>query len=90
MYLFYRVRLAIDGSCRVIQVFDEFAQYLDDPYMDVEVKRGLKTDRKRTRSTSSPRRNQTTPWKAGSAKRSCSSASPRSCWKTRKLTLWTT
>lgn len=47
MYLFYRVRLAIDGSCRVIQVFDEFAQYLDDPYMDVEVKRGLKTDRKK-------------------------------------------
>jgi type IV secretion system protein VirB4 len=31
MYLFYRVRLAIDGSCRVIQVFDEFARYLDDP-----------------------------------------------------------
>ncbi|EPR8095382.1 conjugal transfer protein TraB [Pseudomonas aeruginosa] len=47
MYLFYRVRQSIDGTRRVIQVFDEFAQYLDDPYMDIEVKRGLKTDRKK-------------------------------------------
>ena len=35
------------GRRRVIQVFDEFHQYLDDPIMSVEVKRGLKTDRKR-------------------------------------------
>jgi len=47
MYLFFRVRQSIDGSRRTINVFDEFAQYLDDPYMDLEVKRGLKTDRKK-------------------------------------------
>jgi len=47
MYLFYRVRSSIDGTRRVIQVFDEFHQYLDDPIMDIEVKRGLKTDRKK-------------------------------------------
>lgn len=47
MYLVYRVRQSIDGTRRSIQVFDEFAQYLDDPYMDIEIKRGLKTDRKK-------------------------------------------
>jgi type IV secretion system protein VirB4 len=47
MYLFYRVRQSIDGTRRVINVFDEFAQYLDDHYMDLEIKRGLKTDRKK-------------------------------------------
>ena len=47
MYLLYRVRKTIDGTRRFMQVFDEFAQYLDDPIMDVEIKRGLKTDRKK-------------------------------------------
>ncbi|MCP5961517.1 AAA family ATPase, partial [Klebsiella pneumoniae] len=47
MYLNFRVRQSIDGRRRVIQVFDEFHQYLDDPIMSVEVKRGLKTDRKK-------------------------------------------
>jgi len=47
MYLNYRVRQSIDGHRRVVQVFDEFAQYLDDPIMDIEIKRGLKTDRKK-------------------------------------------
>jgi type IV secretion system protein VirB4 len=47
MYLLYRVRKSIDGTRRFMQVFDEFAQYLDDPIMDVEIKRGLKTDRKK-------------------------------------------
>jgi type IV secretion system protein VirB4 len=47
MYLLYRVRSSVDGKRRVIQTFDEFAQYLDDPTITVEVKRGLKTDRKK-------------------------------------------
>lgn len=47
MYLLYRVRSSIDGKRRVIQTFDEFAQYLDDPTITIEVKRGLKTDRKK-------------------------------------------
>lgn len=47
MYLNYRVRQSIDGSRRVIQWYDEFHRYLDDPIMDVEIKRGLKTDRKK-------------------------------------------
>lgn len=47
MYLLYRVRSSIDGTRRVIQTFDEFAQYLDDPTITLEVKRGLKTDRKK-------------------------------------------
>lgn len=47
MYLLYRVRSSIDGKRRFIQVFDEFAQYLDDPTIAIEVKRGLKTDRKK-------------------------------------------
>lgn len=47
MYLNYRVRQSIDGKRRVLQVFDEFHRYLDDPIMDVEIKRGLKTDRKK-------------------------------------------
>ncbi|WP_206540360.1 hypothetical protein, partial [Xanthomonas euvesicatoria] len=47
LYLLYRVRESIDGTRRCIQVFDEFAQYLDDPTMDLEVKRGVKTDRKK-------------------------------------------
>ncbi|SAL78519.1 type IV secretion/conjugal transfer ATPase [Caballeronia terrestris] len=47
MYLLYRVRSSIDGKRRVIQTFDEFAQYLDDPTITLEVKRGLKTDRKK-------------------------------------------
>src|SRR5699024_4839452 len=37
----------LDGKRRSIQVFDEFAQYLDDPVLAKEVKRGLKTDRKK-------------------------------------------
>ncbi|WP_427047286.1 hypothetical protein [Halomonas casei] len=47
MYLLFRMRKAVDGSRHVMKVFDEFATYLDDPIMDVEIKRGLKTDRKR-------------------------------------------
>ena len=47
LYLLYRVRESIDGTRRCIQIFDEFAQYLDDPIMDLEVKRGIKTDRKK-------------------------------------------
>ena len=47
MYLQYRIRASIDGKRRSIQVFDEFAQYLDDPVLAKEVKRGLKTDRKK-------------------------------------------
>ncbi|MGV1121199.1 MULTISPECIES: VirB4 family type IV secretion/conjugal transfer ATPase [Xanthomonas translucens group] len=47
LYLLYRVRESIDGSRACIQVFDEFAQYLDDPTMDLEIKRGVKTDRKK-------------------------------------------
>lgn len=47
MYLNYRVRKSIDGKRRVIQWYDEFHRYLDDPIMDVEIKRGLKTDRKK-------------------------------------------
>lgn len=47
MYLQYRIRASIDGKRRCLQVFDEFAQYLDDPILAKEVKRGLKTDRKK-------------------------------------------
>ncbi|MGF6978098.1 type IV secretion system protein VirB4 [Paraburkholderia sp. JPY465] len=47
MYLNFRVRETIDGKRRFIQVFDEFAQYLDDPIMVREVKRGIKNDRKK-------------------------------------------
>lgn len=47
MYLFYRMRQSIDGTRRTLIAFDEFAQYLDDPVLEVEIKRGLKTDRKR-------------------------------------------
>lgn len=47
MYLNYRVRQSIDGKRRVMQLFDEFHRYLDDPVMDIEIKRGLKTDRKK-------------------------------------------
>ncbi|WP_225776483.1 conjugal transfer protein TraB [Pseudomonas sp. Marseille-Q5115] len=47
MYLFFRIRGSIDGTRRTEIVLDEFAQYLDDPIMEVEIKRGLKTDRKR-------------------------------------------
>ncbi|XDJ36615.1 MAG: hypothetical protein V3Q69_13840 (plasmid) [Burkholderia sp.] len=43
----YRVRESIDGKRHCMQVFDEFAQYLDDPTMDIEIKRGIKTDRKK-------------------------------------------
>lgn len=46
-YLFFRIRESIDGTQPSMLVFDEFAQYLDDPVMENEVKRGLKTDRKR-------------------------------------------
>ncbi|BCZ85734.1 hypothetical protein PTKU64_94090 (plasmid) [Paraburkholderia terrae] len=47
MYLNFRVRSTIDGKRRFIQVFDEFAQYLDDPIMVREIKRGIKNDRKK-------------------------------------------
>lgn len=47
MYLLFRMRKAVDGKRRTIKVFDEFSTYLDDPIMDIEIKRGLKTDRKR-------------------------------------------
>ncbi|ECU0205079.1 hypothetical protein F8752_23385, partial [Salmonella enterica] len=47
MYLLYRVRDSIDGKRRVIQCFDEFHAYLDDPVIEREVKRGIKTDRKK-------------------------------------------
>lgn len=47
MYLLFRMRKAVDGTRHTLKVFDEFATYLDDPIMDVEIKRGLKTDRKR-------------------------------------------
>lgn len=47
LYLLFRVRESIDGSRRVVQVFDEFAQYLDDPILAREIKYGLKTDRKK-------------------------------------------
>lgn len=46
MYLMYRVRQQINGTQRVMQVWDEFAQYLDDPVLDKLIKRGLKVDRK--------------------------------------------
>lgn len=47
LYLLFRVRESIDGARHVVQVFDEFAQYLDDPTLALEIKRGLKTDRKK-------------------------------------------
>lgn len=47
MYLNFRVRETIDGKRRFIQVFDEFAQYLDDTIMVREIKRGIKNDRKK-------------------------------------------
>lgn len=47
MYLLFRVRESINGKRRCMQVFDEFAQYLDDPIIDLQIKRGLKTDRKK-------------------------------------------
>lgn len=47
MYLLYRVRNSIDGKRRAIQCFDEFHTYLDDPIMEREIKRGIKTDRKK-------------------------------------------
>jgi len=47
MYLTYRTRQAINGKRRSMQVFDEFHMYLDDPMMRKEVKRGIKTDRKK-------------------------------------------
>ncbi|WP_245725631.1 conjugal transfer protein TraB [Pandoraea oxalativorans] len=47
MYLNFRVRETIDGKRRFIQVFDEFAQYLDDTIMVKEIKRGIKNDRKK-------------------------------------------
>ncbi|MEX3605261.1 MAG: conjugal transfer protein TraB, partial [Burkholderia sp.] len=43
----FRVRETIDGRRRFIQVFDEFAQYLDDTIMVKEIKRGIKNDRKK-------------------------------------------
>jgi type IV secretory pathway VirB4 component len=74
MYLNFRVRQSIDGRRRVIQVFDEFHQYLDDPIMSVEVKRGLKQTVRKMRFTYSPRKNRTMRWIAPSVKPSCSSA----------------
>lgn len=47
MYLHYRIRSSIDGKRHCIQVFDEFAQYLNDPIMETEIQRGVKTDRKK-------------------------------------------
>jgi type IV secretion system protein VirB4 len=47
MYLNFRVRETINGKRRFVQVFDEFAQYLDDPIMVKEIKRGIKNDRKK-------------------------------------------
>lgn len=47
MYLLYRIRNSIDGKRRVIQCFDEFHAYLDDPVLKLEIKRGIKTDRKK-------------------------------------------
>lgn len=47
MYMFYRMRQSVDGTRPVLKVFDEFATYLDDPIMAREVRRGLKTDRKK-------------------------------------------
>lgn len=47
MYLMFRVNSAIDGRRRFLQVFDEFAQYLDDPTIRVEVKKALKVNRKK-------------------------------------------
>ncbi|VDB02123.1 Type IV secretion system protein PtlC [Klebsiella pneumoniae] len=58
MYLLYRVRDSIDGKRRVIQCFDEFHAYLDDPVIEREVKRGIKTVRK-TLSMCLPRRSRT-------------------------------
>ncbi|QNT77558.1 VirB4 family type IV secretion/conjugal transfer ATPase [Entomobacter blattae] len=46
-YLLYRIRSSIDGKRHAMIVLDEFAQYLDDPTIDYEIKRGLKTDRKK-------------------------------------------
>jgi len=46
-YLFYRIRKSIDGKQPSLMVFDEFAQYLKDPVLEAEIKRGLKTDRKK-------------------------------------------
>lgn len=47
MYLLYRMRKTIDGRRPTIVSMDEFHAYLNDPIMEVEVKRGLKTDRKK-------------------------------------------
>lgn len=47
MYLNFRTRETMDGTRHFIQVFDEFAQYLDDPIMVREIKRGIKNDRKK-------------------------------------------
>lgn len=47
MYLLFRVNSAIDGTRRFLQVFDEFAQYLDDPTISLEVKKALKVNRKK-------------------------------------------
>ena len=47
MYLLFRVRESINGKRRCMQVFDELAQNLDDPIIDLQIKRGLKTDRKK-------------------------------------------
>jgi type IV secretion system protein VirB4 len=47
MYLMSRVRDAIDGTRHFMQVFDEFHAYLDDPVLVRDIKRGIKTDRKK-------------------------------------------
>lgn len=47
MYLLYRMRKTIDGRRPTIVAMDEFHSYLNDSIMNLEVKRGLKTDRKR-------------------------------------------
>jgi type IV secretion system protein VirB4 len=47
MYLNFRTRETIDGKEHFLQVFDEFAQYLDDPIMVREIKRAIKNDRKK-------------------------------------------
>ncbi|CAO1670505.1 VirB4 family type IV secretion/conjugal transfer ATPase [Salinicola sp. NYA28a] len=47
MYLLFRIRKTIDGTRPTIVSMDEFHSYLNDPIMDIEIKRGLKTDRKK-------------------------------------------
>ena len=85
MYLLYRVRDSIDGKRRVIQCFDEFHAYLDDPVIEREVKRGIKLTVRKTLSMCLPRRSRTMRCPAVLAARSCRRPSQKSACAIRKL-----